>query len=132
MAQIKRLKNAKAKAFRLMENGEDERWEIVKRTGVDFENEVVWGWTDHITLFGVMDEGGAQLDGGLGPVLILAFFLVAVVGVSAMLFYRRAKRKLRRELVEDRIKQITDQPKRKTRPSQLDLDILTREYEDED
>jgi hypothetical protein len=108
-----------------------ERWEEVKRTDFDSDRKVVWGMMDHLTLFGVMDKGTQET--GLGPILVVAFFFIAAVGLSAMFIYRRAKRRLRKELVEEKIKKITDkETKRQTRSSQLDIDILTRDFEDDE
>ncbi|MHA2306818.1 MAG: right-handed parallel beta-helix repeat-containing protein, partial [Candidatus Hodarchaeales archaeon] len=89
----------------------DGQWLPVKESGVDYQNEVVWGWTDHLTLFGVMDVQVQPPD--LLPALILAFFIIVPVTVITLYIYRRTKRRLRLQKV-----------KREVRKAQIDLGII--------
>ena len=78
-------------------NETSEQWEELENTGVDLANEIVWGWTDHVTVFGVMDketeetteEGGSEL-----PIAFLfAIFLVVggIAGTYGLYMYVKKK-----------------------------------------
>ncbi len=98
-------------------NEEDNRWYPVRETGVDFENEVVWGWASHLTLFGVMDVQVQAPDDFLS-ILILAFIIIVPTTVIAVFIYRRTKSQLRRKKV-----------KKEVRKAQIDLGLLTKDFE---
>ncbi|MFQ5978777.1 MAG: fibronectin type III domain-containing protein [Candidatus Heimdallarchaeota archaeon] len=82
-------------------------WETVERTGVDNENQVIWGWTDHVTIFGVLnnlvEEKGVQED-WLLPLLFVAVVVILVVtgiAVGLYLTIRRQRRMLRGRLIRE-------------------------------
>jgi parallel beta-helix repeat protein len=76
-----------------------ESWELAKETGVDYENEVVWGWTDHITTFGLLVADPEELveDNPLGLLLLLTAAAVVVISAVAFVLYRRVKELEKRE-----------------------------------
>jgi len=61
-------------------------------------------------------------------VLLLALFFIAAVGLSAFFLYRRAKRKKLKREIGERIRKLTE---RESRRPQIDLDLLTRDFDDE-
>ncbi|MFW9916478.1 MAG: SBBP repeat-containing protein [Candidatus Thorarchaeota archaeon] len=87
-------------------------WELVNRTSVDYENEVVWAWTDHLTVFGVMSRQVAGIAGEeedwLLTMLLLAVAAVVVLGGLAVALYltayrqRKQLKKRRREEIRER------------------------------
>ncbi|MFX1512591.1 MAG: hypothetical protein ACFFCQ_08390 [Promethearchaeota archaeon] len=75
-------------------NPTTESWETVKDTGYDMDNEVVYGFTDHVTLFGVMDE---QAETQTDPTELLiylggGFVLVLILIQIATMIFRKAKK----------------------------------------
>ncbi|MFW9915268.1 MAG: ABC transporter substrate-binding protein [Candidatus Thorarchaeota archaeon] len=72
-------------------------WERVEETGVDFENEVIWGRTDHLTYFGLMvapkEEPGLERNEAL--VLLIAVGAVVLIGGGIFLArYKNLKEQL--------------------------------------
>jgi parallel beta-helix repeat protein len=74
-------------------NETSESWELVKQTGVDYENEVIWGWTDHVTTFGLLVAEPEELveENPLGLLLLLTAAAVVVISAVAFVLYRRVK-----------------------------------------
>ena len=97
----------------------DGQWLPVKESGVDYINEVVWGWTDHLTLFGVMDVH-VQTPDNLIPVLIMTGLILTPVIIVSLLFYRRTRRRLRLKKV-----------KKEVRKAQIDLGLLTKDIKED-
>lgn len=67
-------------------------WQELDKTGVDYENEVVWGWTDHVTVFGAMQkEAEAPQDNLVLLVVVLVLVLGGAAGLALVLYYRVRK-----------------------------------------
>lgn len=86
-------------------------WELVDRTSVDYENEVVWAWTDHVTIFGVMyrqvEEMVGEEDDWLLALLFFAVAAIVVLGGLAVALYLTAYRQ-RKVLKKRRSEEIRE------------------------
>ncbi len=70
-------------------------WNKLKETGIDKEREVIWGFTDHVTLFGVMDE---QAESPLTPeelliMIVLGGVIIIIISKITMMIYGRVTKK---------------------------------------
>ncbi|MFQ5978853.1 MAG: right-handed parallel beta-helix repeat-containing protein [Candidatus Heimdallarchaeota archaeon] len=87
-------------------------WEEVTETGVDFENEIIWARTNHLTTFGVMkphipaiqrDEWLLPLIGVIGLILIVGgIFLVRYTNLKDQM-KKLQRRRERREDWQERL-----------------------------
>jgi parallel beta-helix repeat protein len=79
-------------------NETSQEWERPKQTGVDDENEVVWAWTDHLTIFGLCERIEPDEEDDLLLIIVLVVGgLTLILGVLAVVFYRRAQELQTRE-----------------------------------
>ncbi|MFQ5978854.1 MAG: nitrous oxide reductase family maturation protein NosD [Candidatus Heimdallarchaeota archaeon] len=81
-------------------------WELVQETGVDFENEIIWGRVDHLTTFGVMvpHVRSVQEDDWLLPLMGVGLLALIVGGIAVLRYSNlkeQVKRLRRREREED-------------------------------
>jgi hypothetical protein len=73
-------------------------WLLVKETGVDYENEIIWGRTDHLTTFGVMVPHKEEPDIVRNDQLLLLIIggsLILVIGGIFLVRYTNLKEQLK-------------------------------------
>ncbi|MHA2496485.1 MAG: hypothetical protein ACXAEI_13455, partial [Candidatus Hodarchaeales archaeon] len=76
----------------------ERRWEMVNETGVDYENEIIWGRTDHLSTFGLMklfQEEPALERNELFLLLLGGGSLLLIIGGIFLVRYTNLKDQLK-------------------------------------
>lgn len=70
-----------------------EEWELIETSGVYFDNEVVWCYVDHITLFGALKRKSEGDSNIFGTILIVTAFLAILGALGSVIFYYAMQQK---------------------------------------
>ncbi len=73
------------------------KWETLEHTGVDTLNEIIWGWTEHLSLFGLLSKQPEKNE--ITEENLIYYLLLGMIGILAfavailtILLYQKKKR----------------------------------------